>query len=717
MIFTDRTIIVQKGTSSINDTIILYRGDRDIEVRFTLNEGSPFKFGSGASPNIIEKTEAAYGQLIIKTPNDLPAIFSEVAPTNNGKIVFTITAEMIDEITEVGNYTFQIRLLDESRNSRATIPEVVNGIKIREPIATEDVSTTNEVGVGTVGYALTTAGTTEDAFDSQGNYNKTTWATGDRITAAKLDKIEAGIDGVNKKVASGGTGVNNINDTTASSVTTYSGNKIENIKEELEKNKADKLTTTNIQTQINNLVLGAVGDGNNAEVIQARGTYETLNDRLNQIDVITNDYYDKKTIINEISSVKEFANYKIYCNTTYKLGAYSNDNNVISRTFKVVPGKKYILSGISGNDDQCVFYATFSSLIEDTSSNATYVDFKFIQGEQAYNAVKDYKVIIPEGVNYIVINGNSDNPAKCRETNYEYTPIFKSDITNGLVVSDNLQTITHFTKSKNNYICRVFKHCFINNLLQLESMYIGKFVNGVLTKVSDIGTSYSDVIGPISINRGDEDNWGGMWAGGTHGRAISDVEYPTAKEINLKIYCNNEEIVEDGYYYGDSKIIATNDLYFPQTIQGNDISTATKAIKETRTYNLIDKMDVDVKMEFYTNVIVTTYYGCQCLTYNMTSVIFPNNEIKSNIHGLSSNVDWTVKENKYFCSKDNMHYDVELKPYGLGNWKYNTSNQFGYLATFSKIYFILMQNQSEVAKIFDETNVISWGAIYDFYID
>ena len=206
MIFTDRTVTVKNGISSINEPIVLYRGDKEVEIRFTLNEGLPFKFGSGASPNIIEKTEAAYGQLIIKRPNDLPAVFSEIAPTNEGKIVFTITAEMIDEITEVGNYTFQIRLLDESKNSRATLPEVVNGIEIREPIATEDVITTNEVGVATVGYALTTAGTSEDAFDSQGNYNKTTWGTGDRITAAKLNKIEAGIDGVNKKVASGGSG-------------------------------------------------------------------------------------------------------------------------------------------------------------------------------------------------------------------------------------------------------------------------------------------------------------------------------------------------------------------------------------------------------------------------------------------------------------------------------------------------------------------------------
>ena len=142
MIFTDRTVMVQKGTSSINDTIILYRGDRDVEIRFTLNEGSPFRFGSGASPNIIEKTEAAYGQLVIKTPNDLPAIFSEVTPTSEGKIVFKITGEMIDEITEVGNYSFQIRLFNESMNSRVTLPEVNGGIEIREPIASEDTAST-----------------------------------------------------------------------------------------------------------------------------------------------------------------------------------------------------------------------------------------------------------------------------------------------------------------------------------------------------------------------------------------------------------------------------------------------------------------------------------------------------------------------------------------------------------------------------------------------
>ena len=44
--------------------------------------------------------------------------------------------------------------------------------------------------------------------------------------------------------------------------------------------KANKTETANIQQQLNNLVLEAVGDGNNAEVIQARGKHTVLNDRL-----------------------------------------------------------------------------------------------------------------------------------------------------------------------------------------------------------------------------------------------------------------------------------------------------------------------------------------------------------------------------------------------------------------------------------------------------
>ena len=194
MIFTERKITITNNQCKIDSPVVLYRGDYNVEVRFTI-VSSPYKYSNKQESNVIEQTEASFGQLVIETPNSTP-IFSEITATKRGAITFTITAEIIDEVTEIGNYTFQIRLLDENKESRATIPEVVDGIQIRKPIATEDDSNTNEVGTASVGYALTTTDTPEEAFDAEGNYNKTTWATGDRITAAKLNKIEAGIDGV-----------------------------------------------------------------------------------------------------------------------------------------------------------------------------------------------------------------------------------------------------------------------------------------------------------------------------------------------------------------------------------------------------------------------------------------------------------------------------------------------------------------------------------------
>ena len=206
MIFTEKKITINNNQCKIDSPVVLYRGDYNVEVRFTIIS-SPYKYSNKENTNVIEQTEASYGQLVIKTPGDKAPIFSDITATKRGAITFTITAEMIDEANEVGGYTFQIRLLDENKESRATIPEVKNGIEIREPIALEDVSDTNEVDLATVGYALTTtAAETLDVFDTDGNYIKTNWATGNRITAEKLNKIEAGIDGVNQKVASAGAG-------------------------------------------------------------------------------------------------------------------------------------------------------------------------------------------------------------------------------------------------------------------------------------------------------------------------------------------------------------------------------------------------------------------------------------------------------------------------------------------------------------------------------
>ena len=143
MIFTKKTIRVTNGESQINAPIVLYRGDRNIKLCFKIVD-CPYTY-SKTVYNIIESTEASYAQLVIQPPNNKFPIFGDITATENGYVTFIITGEMIDEIPEVGSYTFQIRLLDDEQHSRITIPEVVNGIEIREPIATGNASSATEI--------------------------------------------------------------------------------------------------------------------------------------------------------------------------------------------------------------------------------------------------------------------------------------------------------------------------------------------------------------------------------------------------------------------------------------------------------------------------------------------------------------------------------------------------------------------------------------------
>ena len=197
MIFTDRTITVRKGESRIDEPIVVYRGDYELEVRFTILN-SRFKFMSGT--NMIESEKASYGQLAILTPYG-GNIFSDIVRCNDGSVTFVLTAEMLNQIEEVGLYSFQIRLMDCNKESRVSIPPIEFGIEVREPIASEDHD--NSVNNAIVGYSIAKVVDPEeenvgDTFDEDDNYNKTKWETGDRISQGKLNKIEDAIDILNK---------------------------------------------------------------------------------------------------------------------------------------------------------------------------------------------------------------------------------------------------------------------------------------------------------------------------------------------------------------------------------------------------------------------------------------------------------------------------------------------------------------------------------------
>ena len=75
MIFTERTIKVNNGIAKIDSPIILYRGDRQVEIIFKIIN-SKYKFSSEKG-NYITYVDASFGQLAIDCP-DGTDVFTEV---------------------------------------------------------------------------------------------------------------------------------------------------------------------------------------------------------------------------------------------------------------------------------------------------------------------------------------------------------------------------------------------------------------------------------------------------------------------------------------------------------------------------------------------------------------------------------------------------------------------------------------------------------------
>ena len=127
MLSTERLITVRKGTSKINAPIVLYRGDKNIEVKFQINN-NPF----------IADSTVKYGQLIIKLPEAGIVIFSQINKFDEEVVSFILPEDMMDEIIEVGLYTIQLRFYNEDKSSVVTLPEITRALDIREPIAIQD---------------------------------------------------------------------------------------------------------------------------------------------------------------------------------------------------------------------------------------------------------------------------------------------------------------------------------------------------------------------------------------------------------------------------------------------------------------------------------------------------------------------------------------------------------------------------------------------------
>ena len=202
MIVTDCNIRVTNDRSIADKNIIVYRGDYNVQVTFTITQDNNYRYRSSDSElNLIESSQASYGQILIKNKGKTGiCVLSEIEPTDNGKVTLTILGEYVDNLEEVGAYDYQIRLFSADKQARITIPPIEGQLIVKEPLIF-DSNDDNVVNMAIVDHAITLNNSEVlDVFDEEGNYIKTNWISGDVISAERLNKTESAIHEINNTI-------------------------------------------------------------------------------------------------------------------------------------------------------------------------------------------------------------------------------------------------------------------------------------------------------------------------------------------------------------------------------------------------------------------------------------------------------------------------------------------------------------------------------------
>ena len=191
--------------------IHLYIGDKNIDYYFKV-EKAQFTFrGTSETESLIESTMPSKAAVSVLKPNGDIVIGSE-AEVVGSRIKWTVTPDLIDEDVEVGDFTLAISLIESSTDSMATLPPITNQVHIHERVTPTPGSSLNAVvNEAVVGLAQVQSDDTAlDVFDSEGNYIKTVWKSGDKITQTKLNKIEDGLSGLSTQFKDIANEVNNL---------------------------------------------------------------------------------------------------------------------------------------------------------------------------------------------------------------------------------------------------------------------------------------------------------------------------------------------------------------------------------------------------------------------------------------------------------------------------------------------------------------------------
>ena len=201
-ITTDCKLTVSKNTAKLDEEIFLYKNDRNIKLLIEIVDNK-YRYKSDDLSNLLVKYKASYAQVKWYKNAEVKKEFP-IQATDDGKVVFVIEGELINEDTELGDYDLQLRLLNESQESIRSLPIIKGAVHILKPLFEEgDIATVNSA-VADVSM-LSLDGDAIDTYNSDGTYNQTNWGNGDVISSAKLNKLEKvakdNVDKVNKMPA------------------------------------------------------------------------------------------------------------------------------------------------------------------------------------------------------------------------------------------------------------------------------------------------------------------------------------------------------------------------------------------------------------------------------------------------------------------------------------------------------------------------------------
>lgn len=194
MIYKKCIMTINKNNATLDEDIYLFRLDKNIELHFSI-VNNRYKFDKSDLNNIIAQTNAAYFQIRLYRSDEIKYTFA-IQPTQDGVAVLTITDDLINDPIELGEYDFQISLLDADKTSMISMPIVKQQLHVCEPLVDNQAI----MGRAVLGLSSLASGEIKNAFDSEGNYIREIHNDGDILSAQLINKFEEALDSNSKAI-------------------------------------------------------------------------------------------------------------------------------------------------------------------------------------------------------------------------------------------------------------------------------------------------------------------------------------------------------------------------------------------------------------------------------------------------------------------------------------------------------------------------------------